>query len=562
MIDGVLNRLGVVPCTFWALYSAQLTLVFRSPIYGRVTASPADSIISPWFWVVGQNLLIGAMASLVLFARVDAFFFALCCLTVSALVTLASMAVEFNETVFNPDDQEVLAHLPIPSRTYAAVRLAGLATFVLTTVLSVNLFPAIVGAWLRDAPSHFVIGYLLAALALNSLIVGVLIGVMTWSAKRFTWAQVQEVAGWVPTGLILVLFYGGQFALRDKSQRLAYFAYDLPEWILWTPVAWLAATFTPAPEGIAWLSPWSLVVWCGSALIVWGAVLSGLARFYEQWHLRAVSGRVDRYLPLANPGSLVSGWQRVLLRDRISQAGFWFASVMMQRDSNARLRCWTSFSFAAAPLLLGWLGGELRDPWRVELARAATSVAAVHLLAFSVPGVLAALRYSRDHEAAWIFQVMPVSRVSALYDGIAWLLLLRFYLPIVLLMTILWAWVWQSPLHAIVHASIGLLSAFNAYYLALTIGGSPVPFSGQASTNQWSADSAKLGIVVAAWVSLATGIHVGLIAARLPLEILPVFLLGSLIAIRLIYRQANPTGLGNQDRLAGETTSQVKGVNS
>lgn len=560
MFDWILERLGIVPRSFRALFAAQLAMVYRSPIYARVTASPAESFISPWFWVLGQNLIIGAIASLVLFARVDAFFFTLGCLTVSMVVTLAAMIVELNDTVFDPDDQEVLGHLPIPSRTYAAVRLAGLATYVFATIGSVNLFPALVGASLRDAPDGFVVTYLLAATALSSLVVAIVIGTMTWSSKYFAWSQVQEVAGWVPTALILVLFYGGQFALRDKSQQLAWLAYDLPSWITWLPVAWLAASIAPPPETLEWIKPWSLAVWCAAAVIVWVAVLQGLDRFYGQWQLRATSSRVDRYPPLRYPGRLVSPWSALILRDSMAQVGFWLTGSMLKRDAEVRLKCWTSFTFAAAPLVLGWMLGELRDPWKVDLSQAATALASTHLLALSIPGILSAVRFSRDHEAAWIFQVAPITRVASVFDGVAWMLLLRFLIPILLVMVIIWSFVWQSPSHALIHGAVGLLSTLSVFYLALTIDEAPFPFSDPSAANQWTSSVAKLTLIVAGWASLITGIHLAFLVRGWPVEILVAGLAVSLLVNRWLYRwvdqnrkERNRLGLGrDKAQLSGD----------
>ena len=67
-------------------------------LIGRATATGGSKeILTPLFTVTGQNLLIGLFVSIALFARVDAFFFALVALGVSMIVTASSVVVEFND---------------------------------------------------------------------------------------------------------------------------------------------------------------------------------------------------------------------------------------------------------------------------------------------------------------------------------------------------------------------------------------------------------------------------------------------------------------------------------
>src|SRR4030095_803860 len=119
LTDRVLRRLGVRPRPFRALLRAYVLMDFRSQQFGRATAAKPKDLITPLFWVVGQYLLLSFITCAVLFARVDALFFALVNLGVSILVMGTSLVVEFNEVVLDAEDLNVVGHRPVPLRTYS-----------------------------------------------------------------------------------------------------------------------------------------------------------------------------------------------------------------------------------------------------------------------------------------------------------------------------------------------------------------------------------------------------------------------------------------------------------
>ncbi len=121
-IDRALRWAGIEPRASCALLHAYLLTDFRNQQFGRATRSGPKAWLAPLFWVVGQNLLLGFAMGVILYARVDGFFFALANLAVSMLVMATAVIVEFNEVVLDPEDLEVAGHLPVPARTYSAAR--------------------------------------------------------------------------------------------------------------------------------------------------------------------------------------------------------------------------------------------------------------------------------------------------------------------------------------------------------------------------------------------------------------------------------------------------------
>jgi hypothetical protein len=79
--------------------------------------------------------------------------------------------------------------------------------------------------------------------------------------------------------------------------------------------------------------------------------------------------------------------------------------------------------------------------------------------------VLEMLLYSKTPEASFIFQVCPFERLNAFYGGIRKAVNGVMVFPLVLLMTVLFAWMWHSPLHAIIHIGPWLFVLWAMTYL-------------------------------------------------------------------------------------------------
>src|SRR4051812_43625265 len=171
-IDRVLGRLGISVRPFRALLRAYILMDFRSQQFGRATASKPKDLITPLFWVIGQYLLLSVIACAVLFARVEAFFFAMVNLGVSMLVIGTSLIVEFNEVVLDAEDLNVIGHQPVPLRTYSAARMTNLLGYVLLMTVALNLFPAIIGLGLRETGWAYLPAYTVAAFLGNLAVVG------------------------------------------------------------------------------------------------------------------------------------------------------------------------------------------------------------------------------------------------------------------------------------------------------------------------------------------------------------------------------------------------------
>jgi hypothetical protein len=483
LVNRVLRLWGIRVRPFRALLRAYVLMDFRSQQFGRATASKPKDLITPLFWVVGQYLLLSVIACAVLFARVDAFFFALVNLGVSMLVIGTSLIVEFNEVVLDPEDLNVIGHQPVPLRTYSAARMTNLLGYVLLMTVALNLFPAIIGLGLRDAGWMYLPAYVASAFLGNMAVVGFLLLLYTTVISGRPNDAVREVLAWTQTILIMVAFYGGQAVFRDSQDRFEMAAYNLPDWIMYLPPAWLAHfvdSTSPTSDGVKW---WILGAGVLVNVILWTLVMRRVSLAYARMQPGAAAWQRATLPRLREPGRLGGALTRLLSRSRAEAASFWLCSTMLRRDQDLRMRSWPALGMVIALVLLGLFTGQLNDPFVAQTQTAAVvlPVASLYLLAYPLPAIMHNLNFSRDHAASWLLWSAPIADRFAFTEGMRKAVTYRILFPLLVALLIVYAIVWRDLWHALLHVAVGWLVVVGAGHATQAAIVRKFPFSAPAA---------------------------------------------------------------------------------
>jgi hypothetical protein len=475
LLDRILQRQSIDPMVFRALVHAFVLMDLRNQQFGKSTATGPKARLAPLFWVLGQNLIVGLICSIVLFARVDVQFFTLVGLCASAIIVGSAVIVEFREIVLDPQDLAILGHRPIPARTFAAARVTNLLVYLLACSCSAGLFPAVVGAGLRDAGWWQLVAYMGGALIGDFFIAGAVIVVYVLVQRDGPTNALQESLAWLQVGLILVLFYGGQVLLRDGSQPLSWIAYQPPAWVAYLPFTWLANGICAAGRG----GPVGLQILVGGIvvnLVLWWFVLDCLSRRYEKMQPGRPAWAPQSSPPLATPGELAGPLGKWVTRPGEERAAFWLTWVMLDRDPNLRMRCWPSLAIVFALFGVGALTGQLLNPLAVSATQCALTLASVYLVGEAAPSLLHQMRFSSDHEASWVLGTAPIDQPAAFARGLCKALWIRFVVPLCAMAFVLFVWIWRDPLSSGIHAGLLGLAGWSFLVGSAAIQFRTIPF--------------------------------------------------------------------------------------
>ncbi len=490
---------GIRPRPFRALASSYLLMDARSQHFARATGSAPEDSIPPLFWVMGQFVLASGIAAVALFGRLDAQPFAFAGLGISTFLIAAAVIVEFEEVVFSAEEPGIVGHRALDGRTWAAARLANLGAFVLVGTAALNVFPAILGCFLRDSSAGFLPAYALASLAANVSAVAAVSLVYAISARPSA-DPVRDLLAWAQILLVLVAVYGAQWMFRDPEARILDVLARPPAWASLLPTTWLAdAVATAAARG-----PTSE----GARTAALAATVCALL---AAWLVLRVAAAAPTLLSASRETTASATRSRVatmlgraLGRSRADTALVTFCARTLARDHELRLRVLPSLVTIPALAALGLATGRLGNP--AAPGRSATlSLCLVVLVVAAVPTMLHAMAFSRHSACAWLLGNAPAASREAPADAARRTVSWGVALPVLIALTVLFAVVWRDPASAAVMGLVGWLLVLTAGFGTQRVLGHPVPFSRPPARGDFAGGLAPWWAAVVTFAALGAG---------------------------------------------------------
>lgn len=507
LAERMLIRLGVEPRQFFALVKALILMDLRSQHFASSTGSRPTFVITPVFWVVGQCLAISCICSLIGFMRVSTFSFAFVSLSVSMLILVTTVLVEFHEVVFNPQDLGVIGPRPVSPRTYTAARFGNLLFYVGMIFAALNLFPVIVGAGMRDAGFWYVPAFLTATISggLTSVCLVILVLAAVGRSERVE--EWKAVLAWTQIAVFAVVAYGGQMMFRNQEHAMEVWLAFPPEWVDWLPSALLARFVDAACD-----APSMNLLGVGAAMLGGTAVICSMtvyrvSRLYQTMQ-PVRSSTHERRMRESDVGSLrFSGLPRRLLA-RETRIGVWLTTTALLGNAAHRMRCLYPMNVVVAVVLVGLLSGQFEDPLTVsEASQTALPILSVYLLVLAVPVIVLNLSFSEWHESAWILKSAPLANPYGIALGGAIVVQILLATPASVLLGVSMGLAWGNPLSAALHAGLAWSGSWLAALAALWFVVPDLPLS-QPAVRGGSLGSAVIPLTAFSCVaSFVGGLH-------------------------------------------------------
>lgn len=454
VFDRLLERFGIDARQFRALTQALILMDLRSQHFTAATGTQPRHLVSPLFWVVGQCFTMSAIASLVLFLRVDLYMYAFIGIFCSTTVLATTVLVEFHEVIFHPQDLTIVGPRPVSARTYAAARFANLLFYVVMMYGALNLFPAIVGMGMDDAGPWYLPAYLVASLTGGLLAVCLVIIVFAELGDSDSAEGWKSMLAWTQIVLTFIAVYGGQLIFRNADHKTEVWMTFPPDWIHWLPMAWLASFVDQACDvpsfkllGLGVL----MLVMTGAACVL---AVQRVRNLYE--HMQPVEhARPPKPMLPERIGTLVRPGAELIARSREELIGLWLCTRALRKDSSLRMRCLYPLNMALAVILLGIGTGQFENPLQSQqIDLVLLPILSVYLIALSVPVILLNLTWSDAYEAFHVVRTAPLENPSGIAVGGGKSVMLWVVTPLcVMLFVVDWI-VWRDVAAAGLHAGL------------------------------------------------------------------------------------------------------------
>lgn len=461
-----LSRWGVDADQYHWLLQASLRMDFRSrsALQGTQESSHAKSaLITTGLVYVIFSIMLAASLRV---AGVGTFFFAVVMFGYAMTMMALSILIEFGIVVISPDDFLILAHRPISSRTFFAVKCSNLLFYTLLVDLSLDLAPSLIGWTFKDAPWQFPLVYLAIAALGGVFVAAVVAALYGLLLQRVNYERFKDLLAWCQVLFSFIFFFGYQLIPRLVGRVHGFRMENIPGVAASLPPIWFASLNELGLGHFSWFAVALSLVALVTMLLLLPGLLRSVSLDYSDRIGGMVSAAVDRGAKNKNRrGDAFVRWlERMSAFDQEERALFSFLLKMLRRNRQLKLQLYPNFGLVIALFALGVLEHEnLNDPLAGGKMGFATVFPLMAFL-FGSMGFTASLPYSDEYEGGWIFYTAPIAHPERFLKAIKKALFIVLFVPLFLLNVFLFGLFWPVT-HALAMSLYGLaigLATFQA----------------------------------------------------------------------------------------------------
>lgn len=415
MIDAVLRLFGVQPRIYRVLVGAFWRMSMRQPmgLMAHNVGKTENAAWKGWLLYVFFGLMVSVLALTGLPRPIYG-----TVVSMGALVLIGmSVVSDFAVFVMSPGDDEILFHRPIRSQTYLAARLTVAGMHVSILALAFGLLPA-----LTSIVRHgFLYGPLLlltlVATALFALLVG--FGVYRMGLKWFGSQRLEAALTYLPALFSILLFVLPHLMIAPLRGGAAERIEPMLDFL---PPAWFAAV----PEAILGRHDPHTLLRATLGLLVlplgYWLLVAAMGRGFLRDLQGMIAARGVARVSTRAEGAALKGSRRAERQPEWAAGYLLCVGAMRSRDSRTR----------TAPVLLMPLAFLLLDILRDRETGFGGTMAVYMLGAGS--GTLVLMTAFHEHfRAGWFYGAVPIAHYGRFLAGVVSALLLRYILPLFLL---------------------------------------------------------------------------------------------------------------------------------
>ena len=450
MLNTFLKILGAEPAHYRLLLKTdKLVNARRESSKGFLNNSPVLMVV---LYAISSTFV-----SLSAFA-LDSFSFTLLTLFIS-MTMLAFTVISRLEVIINPTDYRTLAHLPVSSRTYFLVKFTRVLLYTVVFAGVLNLPPAILGIWSKNAPILFPAIYLLVSFMAAFCVVGFLSAFYGYLIKLYRWERFRDLVAY--SQLVLAVLVPLCFYLIPRL--ISIFRIALVDWnqigeLKWIyilPCSWFAGLVHFILGEIQSHFLYLSILAVASTVLLVVVPLGRISLKYSEHlsFLQESASRIGKVNRRSRRG-IAS-----LLKNTETRAGFELVSIYLKRDRNTKVRLFAKLgvSLAAVVPMIPVIPELMGRPFSIGLA-IGVSIYSFCVCAYALSCLLSILRFSEDWKAAWIFTIVPVESHDSFFKGAKLAIIAYFVVPYFIILTGIYVFLWH-PFSAMVYILPSLIGS-------------------------------------------------------------------------------------------------------
>lgn len=349
-------------------------------------------------------------------------------------ILMTSMIADFSSVLLDVRDKNILHTKPISGKTISAAKIVHVMIYMSFITGAFVAIPLVVGLFKHGLVFTVIF---LVELLLTMLLVVVFTSLLYLFVLRFfDGERLKDIINYVQILLSIGVVVGYQVLLRSFNFVDLDFTYTFSWWHLFIPPMWYGAPFELLLAGntAAYIITFVVLAVCMPILAIY--CYARLMPSFER-NLEKLMG--DTRTRKKKRNRLNELWARIICRSKEERVFFRFATLMMQQEREFKLKVYPVLGMSLVfPFIL--ILSELRDRTWADIATGKMFLF-IYLGNLMIPSIVFMLKFSGSYKGSWLFKAAPIQQKSAAYSGALKAYVVKLYLPVFLVLSIAFTWI-------------------------------------------------------------------------------------------------------------------------
>lgn len=343
-----------------------------------------------------------------------------------------SMISDFSTVLLDIRDKTVLSTKPVSRKTISMAKTIHVCIYLLFLTGAITL-PSIVAGFIKHG-ILFTLIFLLEIILIDMLIVVITAIIYFVILKFFDGEKLKDIINYVQIGLSIMIAVGYQLVGRSFEILNLDIVFNPKWWHVFIPPIWFGA-------------PFELILNQNvSIFYISLSLLALLVPFFAIGIYIKMMPTFEKYLQkLSNHSGkdakrvskLKIFIMNILCFSKEEKAFYRFADYMMKNEREFRLKVYPSlglslvipFIFILNQLTFSSYEEIISSNWYLS----------IYFSSIVIPTAILMLKYSGKYKGAWVYKTVPLKDLGPLYSGTLKAFLVKLYLPIFLLLSIIFS---------------------------------------------------------------------------------------------------------------------------
>lgn len=418
---------------------------------------------------------------------------------VAMFILATSMISDFSSVLLDVRDKVILNTKPVNTRTINAAKVLHIAIYLILLTGAFISVPAIVFLFTKGI-IYFLL-FLIIILLIDLLVLAFTALIYMLVLRFFDGEKLKDIINYVQILLAVAVVVGYQIIIRLFDVVDFEYIYDFSWWHIFIPPVWFSAPFELVlnqnySSEIIILSLLAVLAPLASILLYYLFMPSFERNLQKLMEESSTKKKKKRTL-----NDLI---EKVICFSKEERVFYRFASIMISRERDFKLKVYPSLGMAFVfPLI--FLFNNLSFQTLEEVGQG-KSFLTIYFSTIIIGTVVFMLQFSAKYKGAWIFRTTPIQKHAIVYGAALKAMLVKLYLPIFLVLSILYIWIFSFrilPDLAIVFVS-AILQVLIAYKM---FNNGEYPFTEPIETAQQGGGAAGKIIVLMIIVGIFVILH-------------------------------------------------------